>query len=75
MADLLVLEKSLGNLFSEKDPFRVVEKLEGKKVCIIDDVVSTGGSIVGLQKMLEKKNLWTVQNLKKLLFMNQFVQQ
>jgi adenine phosphoribosyltransferase len=33
-----------------------VEKLEGKKVCIIDDVVSTGGSIVGLQKMLEKIN-------------------
>ena len=33
-----------------------VEKLEGKKVCIVDDVVSTGGSIVGLQKMLEKIN-------------------
>jgi len=30
-----------------------VEKLEGKKVCIIDDVVSTGGSIIGLQNMLE----------------------
>ena len=30
MADLLVLEKSLGNLFSEKDPFTVVEKLDGK---------------------------------------------
>ena len=30
MADLLVLEKSLGNLFSEKDPFKVVEELEGK---------------------------------------------
>ena len=33
-----------------------VAKLEGKKVCIVDDVVSTGGSIVGLQKMLEKIN-------------------
>ena len=30
-----------------------VEKIEGKKVCIIDDVVSTGGSIIGLQNMLE----------------------
>jgi len=33
-----------------------VENLEGKKVCIVDDVVSTGGSIVGLQNMLEKIN-------------------
>lgn len=33
-----------------------VEKLEGKKVCIIDDVVSTGGSIIGLQNMLETIN-------------------
>ena len=33
-----------------------VDKLEGKKVCIVDDVVSTGGSIIGLQKMLEKIN-------------------
>ena len=31
-----------------------VEKLKGKKICIVDDVVSTGGSIVGLQEMLEK---------------------
>ena len=31
-----------------------VKKLEGKKVCIIDDVVSTGGSLIGLQAMLEK---------------------
>ena len=31
-----------------------VEKLEGKNVCIIDDVVSTGGSLIGLQAMLEK---------------------
>ena len=30
-----------------------VEKIEGKRVCIIDDVVSTGGSIIGLQNMLE----------------------
>ena len=30
-----------------------VEKLEGMRVCIVDDVVSTGGSIIGLQKMLE----------------------
>jgi len=37
-----------------------VEKLEGKKVCIIDDVVSTGGSIVGLQKILEKINCQVV---------------
>ena len=33
-----------------------VEKLDGKNVCIVDDVVSTGGSIVGLQKILEKIN-------------------
>ena len=31
-----------------------VEKLKGKKICIVDDVVSTGGSIMGLQEMLEK---------------------
>ena len=31
-----------------------VKKLEGKKVGIIDDVVSTGGSLIGLQTMLEK---------------------
>jgi adenine phosphoribosyltransferase len=31
-----------------------VKKLEGKNVCIIDDVVSTGGSLIGLQAMLEK---------------------
>ena len=31
-----------------------VEKLEGKNVCIIDDVVSTGGSLIGLQAMLKK---------------------
>ena len=37
-----------------------VEKLEGKKVCIIDDVVSTGGSIVGLEKILEKINCQVV---------------
>ena len=35
MADLLVLEKSLGNLFLEKDPFKVVEELEGKQLCIV----------------------------------------
>ena len=33
-----------------------VDKLEGKNVCIVDDVVSTGGSIAGLQKILEKIN-------------------
>ena len=31
-----------------------VKKLEGKRVGIIDDVVSTGGSLIGLQTMLEK---------------------
>ena len=31
-----------------------IEKLEGKKVCIVDDVVSTGGSLVGLEKILNK---------------------
>ena len=30
-----------------------VEKLKEKKLCIIDDVVSTGGSLIGLQSMLE----------------------
>ena len=28
--------------------------LKEKKLCIIDDVVSTGGSLIGLQAMLEK---------------------
>ena len=37
-----------------------VEKLDGKNVCIVDDVVSTGGSIVGLQKILEKINCQVV---------------
>ena len=31
-----------------------VEKLQGKKICIIDDVVSTGGSLIGLENMLNK---------------------
>jgi adenine phosphoribosyltransferase len=31
-----------------------VEKIKEKNVCIIDDVVSTGGSLIGLQAMLEK---------------------
>ena len=31
-----------------------VEKLENKNICIVDDVVSTGGSIIGLENMLEK---------------------
>ena len=31
-----------------------VEKLEGKNICIVDDVVSTGGSIIGLENMLKK---------------------
>ena len=31
-----------------------VEKLEGKNICIVDDVVSTGGSIIGMENMLKK---------------------
>ena len=31
-----------------------LKKLHGKRICIIDDVVSTGGSLVGLEKMLNK---------------------
>lgn len=31
-----------------------VAKLAGKKVCIVDDVVSTGGSVKGLKALLEK---------------------
>jgi len=31
-----------------------VEKLKGKKVCIIDDVVSTGGSLKAVEDLLEK---------------------
>jgi len=31
-----------------------VEKLEGRNICIIDDVVSTGGSLIGLENMLKK---------------------
>ena len=33
-----------------------VEKLQGKRICIIDDVVSTGGSLIGLENMLKKLN-------------------
>ena len=33
-----------------------LKKLHGKRICIIDDVVSTGGSIIGLQNMLETIN-------------------
>jgi len=33
-----------------------VEKLQGKRICIIDDVVSTGGSLIGLENMLNKLN-------------------
>ena len=31
-----------------------IEKLEGKNVCIVDDVVATGGSIIGMVNMLKK---------------------
>ena len=31
-----------------------IEKLEGKNVCIVDDVVATGGSIIGMVNMLNK---------------------
>ena len=31
-----------------------VEKLKGRNICIIDDVVSTGGSLIGLENMLKK---------------------
>ena len=31
-----------------------LKKLHGKRICIIDDVVSTGGSLIGLEKMLNK---------------------
>ena len=31
-----------------------IEKLEGKNVCIVDDVVATGGSIIGMENMLNK---------------------
>ena len=33
-----------------------IEKLQGKNVGIIDDVVSTGGSLIGLEGMLRKIN-------------------
>ena len=33
-----------------------VENIVGKKVCIVDDVVSTGGSLNALQILLEKIN-------------------
>jgi adenine phosphoribosyltransferase len=31
-----------------------IEKLQGKRICIIDDVVSTGGSLAGLENMVQK---------------------
>lgn len=31
-----------------------VELLEGKKVAIVDDVISTGGSLLGLEKLIEQ---------------------
>ena len=31
-----------------------VELIKGKKVCIVDDVVSTGGSLHGLEQLVEK---------------------
>ena len=31
-----------------------IEKLEGKNVCIVDDVVATGGSIIGMVNMFNK---------------------
>lgn len=31
-----------------------VERLKGRQICIVDDVVSTGGSLVGLENLLEK---------------------
>ena len=30
------------------------EKVAGKRVCVIDDVVSTGGSLRAVQRLLEK---------------------
>jgi adenine phosphoribosyltransferase len=33
-----------------------VDRLKGKNVCLIDDVVSTGGSIIGLENMLKNLN-------------------
>jgi len=32
------------------------QKITGKKVCVVDDVVSTGGSIKAVQRLLEKAN-------------------
>lgn len=31
-----------------------VERIRGRQVCVVDDVVSTGGSIVGLERLLQK---------------------
>lgn len=33
---------------------RDVNLIKGKKVCIIDDVISTGTSLIGLEKLIEK---------------------
>lgn len=33
---------------------RDVNLIKGKKVCIIDDVISTGTSLIGLEKLVEK---------------------
>ena len=31
-----------------------VDKIRGRQVCVVDDVVSTGGSIVGIERLLTK---------------------
>ena len=52
---MLAIFKTGGKQYSVKaGQILKVEKLEGKNVCIVDDVVATGGSIIGMVNMLNK---------------------
>ena len=44
-----------------------VATIRGRNVCVVDDVVSTGGSIVSLQKLLEKSGCRVVAKVAVLL--------
>jgi adenine phosphoribosyltransferase len=44
-----------------------VAKLRGRNVCIVDDVVSTGGSITSLQRLLEKSGCRVIAKVTALL--------
>ena len=51
--ELEELEHREFSLWKEVKPF-CLELIKGKKVAIVDDVVSTGASLAGLEKLVEK---------------------